>query len=94
MKATYEMAEKVANYYCEVRALEDEMEASLREMIGAEEFDEGNHDGYQSHPDWNDRCEALHEEWDLTEEESELLSYALERGLYDYFCAEDVMSVL
>ena len=91
---SYEMAERAAGYYCAVRALEDELEAELRVMMGEEEFDEGNHDGYQSHPEWDDKCDALYDEWALSEAEEEVLSQALEAGLCDYFSPEDVMSVL
>jgi hypothetical protein len=91
---SYEMAERAAGYYCAVRALEDELEAELRVMMGEEEFDEGNHDGYQSHPDWDDKCTSLADDWDLDDDEAEVLNFALEAGLCDYFSAEDVMSVL
>ena len=80
MKATYEMAEKVAGYYCEVRALEDELTDD--EMMSGE------------HPDWDERQVAIAEQYPLTEEEEALLTHVLEMGLCDYFTAEDVMSVL
>ena len=94
MSITYETAERAAGYYCAVRALEDELEAELRVMMGEEEFDEGNHDGYQSHPDWDNKSDALTEEWALTDEEDEVLGAALDAGLCDYFRAEDVLQAL
>ncbi len=77
MNITYETAERVAGYYCAVRALEDELGEDC-----------------QSHPEWEEKEEALTEEWALTDEEDEVLGAALDAGLCDYFRAEDVIQVL
>ena len=82
MQATYEMAERVAGYYCEERALEDELTDSDNDMM------------YTEHPEWDTLSEDLADKWALTDEEGELLTHVLESGLCDYFSAEDVMSVL
>jgi hypothetical protein len=77
---SYEMAERVAGYYCAVRALEDE--------LTTEEYNN------TEHPEWDVRESEITEEWALSEAEEELLSQVLEAGLCDYFSPEDVMSVL
>ena len=91
---TYEMAERAAGYYCAVRDLEEELEAELREQMGEDEYEQGNHDGYLSHPDWDKKSDELYDEWNLNEAEQDVLSQALEAGLCDYFGAEDIMEVL
>ena len=59
--------------------------------MGEDEWDEGDHDGYQSHPDWDKKIDSLNDAWNLTEEENTVLEYALDQGLCDYFSAEDII---
>jgi len=51
--------------------------------MGEDEWDEGDHDGYQSHPDWDKKIDSLNDAWNLTEEENTVLEYALDQGLCD-----------
>ena len=90
----YNTAERAAGYYNAVRALEDELEDALREEMGDDAWDEGDHDGYLSHPDWDAKSDALSDEWNLTPEEDKVLSLALDAGLCDYFTADDIMETV
>ena len=86
MLITWEEAERAAGYYCAVRELEDELEAELND-------EDGELDGYLSHPQWDEKIDALNDEWALTPREDEVLSYALDAGLCDYFGPEDIMEL-
>ena len=93
MQITWEEAERAAGYYCAVRDLEEECEEEMREEMGEDKFYEGDHDGYISHPQWDERSDALADKWNLTPREDEVLTYALESGLCDYFGPEDIMEL-
>lgn len=86
MVITWEEAERAAGYYCAVRDLEEQLEEELR--------DKGDFDSqYTEHPDWYDKSDQLADKWDLTPREDEVLSYALDSGLCDYFGPEDIMEL-
>ena len=84
MIITYEDAERAATYYCSVRDLEEELEAELRDRGEDEAY-------YLEHPEWDAKSEALNAQWNLSEQEQKVLSYALEEGLCDYFGPEDIL---
>ena len=86
-EVTWEEAVRAAEYYCAVRDLEEELEADFR--------DHGDYEsGYLDHPEWYDKCDALNDNWALTEREQEVLGMALETGLCDYFGPEDIIDAL
>jgi hypothetical protein len=84
MFITEEQADRVSGYYCEVRALEDELDSQM---------DLDNTDGYTSHPDWDDLSDKITDKWNLSQKEQEVLDFVLDQGLCDYFCAEDVLAL-
>ena len=87
----FETAERAAGYYNAVRDLETQLEEELKESMGEEAWDEGNHDGYLSHPDWDLKSDALADEWNLSPEEDDVLGKALDAGLSDYLSPEDIL---
>jgi hypothetical protein len=81
MSITFQMAERAAGYYCAVRDLEDKLGDELGGI-------------YTDHPQWDELSDQLWDQWDLSDDEVDVLHKALDAGLCDYFGPEDILHEL
>ena len=91
MELNIQIAERVAEYYNDKYEMMRQCEDELRELWGDQKYDEGDHEGYLSHPQWTERLQKLDNYWSLSENDQEVLDYVLSVGLCDRFTAQDVM---
>ena len=82
---TYDMAERVAGFYRDIRFVEEEL---------GRDMPEGEESEYSRHPQWDILRDVVWSKWSLTGEEQKLLLMAAKGGICDYFRAADVVQVM